>query len=275
MRVAFQGIAGAYSQLAIAEIFGGVTALPFVSFEELFEAVEGDDADYAVVPVENSAAGRVTEIHSLLAKSELHIVKEHYQDIHHCLLGVGELAEVKRVSSHIQALSQCRRFISRGGLGSIAAADTAAAAREVAATGEPALGAIASELAAETYGLRVLAQNIQDQPHNTTRFLVLAAHPEPPPLADKGVMTSLFFHTKNEPAALYDALGGFAAEGLNMSRLEGLVLDSSFSQAHFYVDVEGHLRSRRMRAALARLREHTHSVRVLGVYAAHPHRRRR
>lgn len=272
MKVAFQGIPGAYSQLAVEEVFGEVATLPLVSFEELFEAVASGAAERAMVPVENSAAGRVTEIHGLLAEGRLHIVGEHYQWVRHCLLGVGEAGQVRQVSSHIQALSQCRKFILKHKLKTVAAADTAAAARNVATAKDPTCAAIASKLAAKTYGLNTLAENIQDQPHNTTRFLLLAARPQLPP-TDTEVVTSIFFHTKNEPAALYNALGGFAEQNLNMSRLEGLVLDSSFSQAHFYVDLEAHPHSPPLHTALEKLRRHTHSVKVLGVYPSHPHRR--
>jgi len=274
MKVAFQGIKGAYSELAVAEVFGEKTAtIPVVSFEELFEKVENKEADYAMVPVENSAAGRVTEIHFLLAQSNLKIVAEHYQWVQHCLLGTAkDASQIKLVHSHIQALSQCRKFLLKNHYGAVASADTAAAARKVAEL-DASNGAIASKMAADEYGLEVLAQNIQDNQDNITRFVILARESNIPPLAEKNVITSILFHTKNQPSALYDALGSFAKLSLNLTRLEGLVTDAKFAQAHFYADIEAHGNAEPMQQALKELKEHTRWIKTLGVYKAHKHRR--
>ena len=275
MKVAFQGIKGAYSELAITEAFGKDTqTVPVVSFEELFEVVQAKGAERAMVPVENSAAGRVKEIHYLLAQSHLHIVGEHYQQVRHCLVGVAkDISEVKLVHSHIQALSQCRRFILNNRFSTIATVDTAAAARKVAEQNDPSAAAVASKMAAEVYGLNVLAEGIQDQADNTTRFVILASKAEVPPLTTKRVITSVLFHTTNKPAALYKALGCFASQSLNLTRLEGLVTDAGFAQARFYADIEAHTGTDEMKRALEGLEQHTRWVKVLGVYEAHPHRR--
>jgi prephenate dehydratase len=273
--VAFQGELGANSQIAINEVFPAATALPCATFEDAFAAVADGTAPLAMIPIENSLAGRVSDIYHLLPVSGLAIVGEHFLPIRHQLVGVPgtSLEQLRTVESHVMALGQCRTAIRRLGLTPIVAADTAGSAREVAAVGDPTRAAIASQLAAQTYGLEVLASNIEDADHNTTRFLVLAREPEDADPDEGPMLTTLVFRVRNVPAALYKALGGFATNGVNMTKLESYMLDGHFSATQFYADVEGHPEDRGLTFALEELAFYSHEVSILGTYPASPFRR--
>ncbi len=273
--VAFQGELGANSQIAINEVFPAATPLPCATFEDVFATVADGTAPLAMIPIENSLAGRVSDIYHLLPVSGLAIVGEHFLPIRHQLVGVpgARIEDLRTVESHVMALGQCRRAIRRLGLQPIVAADTAGSAREVAAVGDPTRAAIASELAARTYGLEVLASNIEDADHNTTRFLVLSREAEDMDPAEGPMITTLVFRVRNVPAALYKALGGFATNGVNMTKLESYMLDGHFSATQFYADVEGHPEDRGLAFALEELGFFSHEVSILGTYPASPLRR--
>ncbi len=266
--VAFQGAPGAYSHQAVRESFPGAAPLPCASFEDAIEAVQTGRAGRAVIPIENSLHGRVADVHFLLPEAGLHIIGEHFVRVRHCLLGLGTQADLRAVLSHPQALGQCRRRLRGWGLEAVGHFDTAGAAADVADGGDLSRGAIASALAAELYGLRVLGQGIEDVDHNTTRFVVLAreavAHIVGP------MMTSFTFLTRNVPASLFKALGGFATNGVNMTKLESYLRDGSFSAAEFYADIEGSPGEQRVQLAMEELAFHTEWVRVIGTYPRSP-----
>ena len=272
--VAFQGELGANSHIAINEVFPSAEPLPCATFEDAFSAVREGVAPLAMIPIENSLAGRVSDIYHLLPVSGLGIVGEHFLPIRHQLVGVpgATLSDLRTVESHVMALGQCRNTIRELGLRPIVAADTAGSAREVAEVGDPTRAAIASELAARTYGLEVLAENIEDADHNTTRFLVLAREAEDMDPSEGPVITTLVFRVRNVPAALYKALGGFATNGVNMTKLESYMLDGHFSATQFYADVEGHPDDRGLAFALEELEFFSHEVSILGTYPASPFR---
>ena len=272
--IAFQGLPGAYSNLACRAAFPAMTALPCASFEDMFAAVHDGQARLAMVPIENSVAGRVADIHHLLPGSGLHIIGEHFQRVNHQLLGVKgtKLSDLKTASSHIQALSQCRNSLRALGLKPLVHADTAGAAAEIAARGDKSAAAIASSLAAEIYGLDILKPDMEDAVHNTTRFVVMAQDPVDPDAAKGPIVTSFVFKVRSVPAALYKALGGFATNGVNITKLESYLLDGHFSSAQFYADIEGHPDQRPVRLALEELSFFSREVRILGVYPASPFR---
>jgi len=273
--VAFQGEMGANSHIAINEVVPSATPLPCATFEDVFAAVASGAAPLAMIPIENSLAGRVSDIYHLLPVAGLSIIGEHFLPIRHQLLGVpgATLADLRTVESHVMALGQCRAAIRRLGLTPIVAADTAGSAREVADVGDPSRAAIASELAARTYGLTVLESNVEDADHNTTRFLLLAREAEDIDPADGPLITTLVFRVRNVPAALYKALGGFATNGVNMTKLESYMLDGDFAATQFYADVEGHPADRGLAFALEELDFFSHEVSILGTYPAHSYRR--
>jgi prephenate dehydratase len=273
--IAFQGSPGAYSHLACKAVYPDFTALPCAAFEDAFQAVRDGQARYAMIPVDNSVAGRVADIHHLLPNSGLYIIGEHYQPVNHHLLGLkgATLDDIATVRSHVHALGQCRNIIRRLGIKPVVAADTAGSAAEVAKLGDKSVAAIASELAAETYGLQSLQANIEDETHNTTRFVIMSREPvTPPPGALEGVVTSFVFRVRNVPAALYKALGGFATNGVNMTKLESYIVDGHFVAAQFLCEVEGHPEERALRLAFEELRFFTREVTILGTYRAHPYR---
>jgi prephenate dehydratase len=274
-RIAFQGYLGAYSNLACRSAFPGMTPLPCPSFEDAFAAVREGKARLAMIPVDNSIAGRVADIHHLMPESGLHIIGEHFQRVEHCLLALkgARLEDLKEVHSHVHALGQCRKAIKALGLKAVVHADTAGAAQDVAAWGDPAKAAISSSLAAEIYGLKVLKRNIEDFEHNTTRFLVLSRKAERPKPGDGPCITSFVFRVRSVPAALYKALGGFATNKVNITKLESYIIDPFFTVAQFYVDVDGHIDDQPMRFAFEELAFFTTDLKVLGVYPAHPFRR--
>lgn len=272
--IAFQGLPGAYSNLACRAAYPAMTALPCASFEDMFAAVHDGQARLAMVPIENSVAGRVADIHHLLPGSGLHIIAEHFQRVNHQLLGVkgARISDLKTASSHIQALSQCRNSLRTLGLKPMVHADTAGAAAEIAARGDKSAAAIASSLAAEIYGLDILKPDMEDAVHNTTRFVVMAQEPIDPDAAKGPIVTSFVFKVRSVPAALYKALGGFATNGVNITKLESYLLDGHFSSAQFYADIEGHPDQRSVRLALEELSFFSREVRILGVYPASPFR---
>jgi prephenate dehydratase len=272
--IAFQGAPGAYSDMACRAVYPDMRTLPCSTFTDAFAAVSEGRARLAMIPIENSVAGRVADIHQLLPESELHIIAEHYQPVHHNLLACkgAPAAGLKIVRSHVHALSQCRNVIRRLGLNAVVHADTAGAAAEIARLGDPTIAAIASGLAAEIYGLDVIEAGIEDEAHNTTRFVVLAAEPIDPDPAAGPVVTSFVFNVRNVPAALYKALGGFATNGVNMTKLESYMVGGAFTATQFFAEVEAHPAEQRLQHALDELGFFTSEVRIMGVYPAHPFR---
>ena len=271
--IAFQGAPGAYSDLACRALRPHMKTLPCRSFEDAFGAVTAGEAGLALIPIDNSVAGRVADVHHLLPASDLHITGEHFQRVnHHLLAPVGATIEgLVEVHSHVHALGQCRNLIRELGLDAVIAADTAGAAAEIAALGDTSKAVIASELAGEISGLQSLRANIEDAEHNTTRFLLMAGEADWPD-ADAGpVITTFVFRVRNVPAALYKALGGFATNGVNMTKLESY-LRGNFIAAQFYAEVEGHPEHDGLRLALDELNFFTHQVTLLGTYPAHPYR---
>jgi prephenate dehydratase len=272
-RVVFQGLAGAYSHLACRQVCPRYEAVPVDSFEEAFAAVREDRAERAMIPIDNSVAGRVADIHHLMPHCGLHIIGEHFQRVNHHLLAVpgATLEGIKTVHSHIHALNQCRRMLRELAITPRIHADTAGAAAQVAESGRPDEAAIASRLAAEIYGLEILRSSIEDAEHNTTRFIILAREPREPPPYEGPVITSFLFQVRNVPAALYKALGGFATNGVNMVKLESYV-DSRFNQAQFYAEILGHPEQPPVKNAFEELEFFSHDVQRLGAYPAHPFR---
>ena len=273
--IAFQGRPGAYSHMACRQAFPELGVLPCHSFEDAFAAVHEGQARLAMIPVDNTLAGRVADVHHLLPRGGLHIVGEHFVRVNHQLLGLpgATLDDIRSVESHVHAIGQCRSFLRRHGFQARVVADTAGAAADIAAAGDPSRAAIASRLAAEIYGLEVLKSDIEDAEHNTTRFLVLARETRIPDARCGPVMTTFTFRVRNRPAALYKALGGFATNGVNMVKLESYV-DGAFTQAEFYADIMGHPQHENVRLAFEELRFFSHSVEVLGVYPADRFRER-
>ena len=273
--IAFQGVPGAYSNLACRAAYPDMKTLPCESFEDMFAAVSGDKADLAMVPIENSVAGRVADIHHLMPESGLHIIGEHFQRVNHQLMAPkgATLAGLKTVRSHVQALAQCRNTLRQMGLTPVTRPDTAGSAAEIAQESDKTVGAIASTLAAEIYGLEILKSDMEDAEHNTTRFVVMAKEPIDPDPHNGPVVTSFVFKVRSVPAALYKALGGFATNGVNITKLESYILDGAFTNAQFYADIEGHPDQRPVKLALEELSFFSREVRILGVYPAHPFRR--
>ncbi len=273
--IAFQGVQGAYSDMACRAAYPEMATLPCPSFEDTFAAVRDGRAELAMIPIENSSAGRVADIHHLLPESGLHIVGEHFERVNHALLATetATIDSLKVVRSHVQALSQCRAFIRDHGLEPVLHADTAGAAAEVATLNDPTQAAIASALAGEIYGLKALKEDIEDAEHNTTRFLIMARDPIDPDPAEGPAITSFVFRVRSVPAALYKALGGFATNGINITKLESYIVDGSFTVAQFYADIEGHPDQLSVRLALEELGFFSREVKILGVYPANPFRK--
>ncbi len=267
--IAFQGEPGAYSHQACRETRPEMEPLPCQTFEDVIEAVKAGRAGLAMLPVENSTYGRVADIHRLLPESGLHIVDEAFVRVRINLLGVpgASLYRVRRAHSHLVLLPQCARFLRKHGIEGRASSDNARAAREVAALGNPEDAALASALAAEVYGLDVLARGVEDEDHNTTRFLIMAGEPDVS-RRDERMMTTFVFRVRNIPAALYKAMGGFATNGVNMTKLESYMVDGSFSATQFYADIEGHPDDMPVRLALEELEYFTSRLHVLGTYPA-------
>ena len=272
--IAFQGEPGANSHIACREAFPDMIEMPCATFEEVFAAVAQGRARLAMLPIENSLAGRIGDIHHLLPESGLYIVAEHFLRIRFHLLGVkgASVSGLTTVQSQTPALGQCRKVIRELGLRMVVGADTAGSARQIAEAGDPSRAAIATALAAEIYGLDILRPDIEDEEHNTTRFLVMAKEPNDAEPEDAPVITSFIFRVRNVPAALYKALGGFATNGVNMTKLESYQLEGTFNATQFYADIEGHPASRNVRLALEELEFFTTELKILGIYKAHPFR---
>jgi prephenate dehydratase len=276
--IAYQGEPGANSDIACRDRYPDWETLPCASFEDVFAAIQEGRADLGMIPIDNSLAGRVADIHHLLPKSDLHIVGEYFMPIHFQLLGVpgSSLSTIKSVHSHVHALGQCRRIIGSLGLKPVIAGDTAGSAREVSEWGDITRASLAPALAAEVYGLDVLAENVEDETHNTTRFVILsreyAEAPAPAAESDDMVVTTFVFRVRNLPAALYKALGGFATNGVNMTKLESYMVDGEFFATQFYADVDGHPDDRGLAFALEELKFFSREFRIVGVYPAQPFR---
>ena len=272
-RIAFQGEPGAYSHQACHAARPGLEAVPCATFEDAIEAVRSGTAEQAMLPVENSTYGRVADIHRLLPESGLHIIDEAFVRVHINLLAVpgATLADVTEAWSHLVLLPQCARFLREQGITGRVSPDNARAARDVAAAGDKRKAALASELAGEIYGLDVLARHIEDHDTNTTRFLIMAREADLTRRADH-MMTTFVFRVRSIPAALYKALGGFATNGVNMTKLESYIVDDSFQAAQFYADIEGHPQDRSVQLALEELAYFTSHIKILGTYPADPAR---
>ena len=266
-RVAFQGEPGAYANLAAREAVPHAAASPKPTFEDAIEAAKSGDCDLCIIPVENSLIGRIADIHHLLPDSGLHIVGEHFLPIRHQLLGLKDatLDGVTSVYSQAPALAQCRTILRERGLVAHNWYDTAGSAKHIAELGDKSVAAIASTLAAEFYGLKILKADVEDEHHNATRFLIMSRQDERAPNTGK-VVTSFVFQVKNVPAALYKAMGGFATNGVNMTKLESYMVGGSFAATQFLCDVEGHPEQPALRRALEELQFFSRETRILGVY---------
>src|ERR1700686_2212325 len=273
--IAFQGRPGAYSDLACRSAYPSWRTLPCETFEGAMEAVHDGTADLAMIACENSLAGRVPEVHTLLPHSGLSVVAEHFQRVEHCLLALkGTLpTAIKRIPSHPVALGQVRKIVKELNAQAVAEADTAGAAELVATWGRPEEAAIASSLAAELFGLEILRTNVEDAAHNTTRFYVMAKSPRPLPPDTPGLMTTFVFRVRNVPAALYKALGGFATNGVNMTKLESYMIGGHFAATQFLCEVDGHPEQPALRRALEELSFFSRETTILGVYPMAPFRK--
>ncbi len=272
--IAYQGEPGANSHIACLDNYPDHTPLPCATFEDAFAALQEGKADLGMIPIENSIAGRVADIHALLPASGLHIVAETFLPIHFQLLGVpgAKLEGLRSVHSHVHALGQCRKIIRKHALKAIVAGDTAGSAREVAEWRDPTRASLATGLAGEIYGLTTLAADVEDEAHNTTRFVVLSKTPRWAAAQNGPLVTTFVFRVRNVPAALYKALGGFATNGVNMTKLESYMVEGEFAATQFLADVDGHPDDRPLARALEELDFFSREVRVLGVYPAHAFR---
>ncbi len=272
--IAFQGEPGAYSHQACRDTYPDKEVLPCRTFEDAIAAVLSGEADLAMLPVENSTFGRVADIHHLLPESGLHIIGEAFVRVRIALMALPgvTLDRVTEAMSHTMLLGQCRSFLADHQIARVTGADTAGSARHVAEAGQEHLAALASELAADIYGLDVLARDIEDEGDNTTRFLVMARDPDLTRRGAHGMMTTFIFQVRNIPAALYKAMGGFATNGVNMTKLESYMVGGSFSATQFYADIEGHPDDPSVKLALEELDYFTSYVKILGTYPASPER---
>jgi prephenate dehydratase len=273
-RIAFQGEPGANSHIAIVEAYPDAEPMPCATFEDALSAISSGEADLGMIPIENSVAGRVADIHHLLPASGLYIVGEWFLPIRHQLMAVkgANLTDIRSVESHVHALGQCRRIIRRLGIKPIVAGDTAGSARDISERKDKSVAAIASRLAAEIYGLDILEEDIEDEAHNTTRFVVLAREEKWAEQGSGHLVTSFVFRVRNLPAALYKALGGFATNGVNMTKLESYMVDGNFFATQFYADVDGHPHDKGLAFALEELKFFSREFRIVGVYPGHPFR---
>ena len=271
-KISFQGVIGAYSEQACKSAFPNLTPVACETFVEAMQMVEDDKAIYAMIPLENSTAGRVEEIYRLIPKMNLYVVGEHFEPVVHCLLGLknAKIENLRYVASHPQALAQCFHNIEKLNLTPIAKLDTAGAAKEIKELGDKSFGAIASSLAAEIYDLKILKKHFEDIKGNTTRFFILSKEKKVPKYEkDKKYITSLIFQVRNIPAALYKALGGFATNGINLLKLESYPVKGSLNASLFHVDIEGHIESDAMKRAMEELNFFSTEVKILGTYESH------
>ena len=273
-KIVFQGEPGANSHLASREVYPDHEPVPCATFEDAFAAISAGEAEFGMIPIENSIAGRVADIHHLMPESGLHIVAEHFMPVRHQLMAVkgATLEGIKTVESHVHALGQCRKVIRKLRIKPVVAADTAGSAREIAQAGDKSRAAIATRLAAEIYGLDILAADIEDEAHNTTRFIVLSREARWAKAGVGPVITTFLFRVRNVPAALYKVLGGFATNGVNMTKLESYMIEGNFFATQFYADVEGHPDDKKLVLAFEELAFFSREMKILGVYPAHPFR---
>ncbi len=271
-RIAYQGEPGANSHIACSEVFPAMTPMPCAAFEDALAAVKTGEAELAMIPIENTIAGRVADIHHMLPASGLHIIGEHFLPIRFQLMAIrgAKLKAIRDVYSHVHAIGQCRKIIRKLGVRPHVAGDTAGAARQVAEWNDPTKAAFAPRLAAEVYGLEILAEDVEDEKHNTTRFVVLSKNPTYAAHGTPHTLTTFVFHVRNIPAALYKATGGFATNGVNMTKLESYMIGGSFNATMFLADIEGHPSDPAVARALEELKYFSTELRILGVYAASP-----
>lgn len=274
IKVGFQGEKGAYSHLACLEVFPNADAVACSTFEEVFQLAQDNSEYKIVIPIENSLAGRVADIHYLIPKYKLQIHAEHFQKVTHNLLGIKgtKIKDIKTVRSHSQAIGQCSKIILENKLKPIISADTAGSAKFIAEKKDKSESAIASELAAKIYNLEILKSSVEDESENVTRFFIMGNDSKHPELKDRKYITSCIFKLKSIPAALYKALGGFATNNVNLCKLESFSIKNTFDQVNFYIDIEGHIENSSLQKALEELGFHTQKLDVLGVYEAHQFR---
>jgi prephenate dehydratase len=272
--IAYQGEPGSNSHIACNDVYPDWACLPCATFEDALGAIADGAAALGMIPIENSIAGRVADIHHLLPTSGLFIVGEYFLPIHFQLLALKgtRLDQIASVHSHVHALGQCRKFIRQHGLKPVVAGDTAGSAREVAEWKDPSKASLATSLAAEIYGLDILARDVEDEVHNTTRFVVLSKAPQWPKLRSGPIVTSFVFRVRNVPAALYKVLGGFATNGVNMTKLESYMVEGEFTATQFLAEVDGHPEEIAVARAFEELAFFCKELKILGVYPAHPFR---
>ena len=273
-RIAYQGEPGANSHIICNEAYPDWEAVACASFEDVFAAVSDGSADLAMIPIDNSIAGRVSDIHHFLPTSGLHIIAEHFLPIQFQLLGIpgSSIDTIKTVHSHVHALGQCRKIIRKLGLTAVISGDTAGSAREIAEARDITKASLATSLAADIYGLEVLAADVEDEDHNTTRFVVLSRDYIEAPANNGPTVTTFIFNVRNLPAALYKALGGFATNGVNMTKLESYMVGGEFAATQFLAEVDGHPEDLPVSRALEELTFFTTEVKIMGVYPAAPYR---
>lgn len=273
-KITFQGAMGAYSHIACTELFPKSQYIPADTFEQAMELVNSGEADYAVIPVENSNAGRVSDVHFLLPQTDLTILGEHFLRVEHQLLALpdAKLEDIEAAASHPQALAQCSEFLKKHQIKALSRIDTAKSCERIVEMQDKTRAAIASKLAAEIYGLKILASNIENDGNNTTRFLIMGKNKQMPKDDGSRFVTSLVFKVKNIPAALYKTLGGFATNGVNITKLESYVIGGNFISAQFYIEIEAHPESTEFKLAYEELKFYSESIHFLGTYKAHPRR---
>ena len=268
--ISYQGEAGANSHIACTRVYPDLEPMPCPTFEDALAAVKSGEARYAMIPIENSLAGRVADIHHMMPSAGLYIIGEYFLPINFQLMAIkgAKLSEIKDVYSHVHALGQCRRIMRKLGVKPHVAGDTAGAARQVAEWGDRTKAALAPRLAASVYDLDILAEDVEDEAHNTTRFVILSSEPDHAPPGDGMFVTTFLFRVRNVPAALYKAMGGFATNSVNMTKLESYQVEGSFTATVFYADIEGHPSDRSVRLALEELSFFSTELKILGTYPA-------
>lgn len=273
-KITFQGALGAYSHIACTELFPNAEYIASDTFEQAMELVDNGEADYAVIPVENSNAGRVSDVHFLLPQTDLTILGEHFLRVEHQLLALpdAKLEDIEAAASHPQALAQCSEFLKKHQIKALSRIDTAKSCERIVEMQDKTRAAIASKLAAKIYGLKILASNIENESNNTTRFLIMGKEKQMPKDDGSKFITSLVFKVKNIPAALYKTLGGFATNGVNITKLESYVIGGNFVSAQFYIEIEAHPESKEFKLAFEELKFYSESIHFLGTYKAHPRR---
>jgi len=273
-KITFQGALGAYSHIACTELFPNAEYIASDTFEQAMELVDNGEADYAVIPVENSNAGRVSDVHFLLPQTDLTILGEHFLRVEHQLLALpgSKLEDIEAAASHPQALAQCSEFLKKHQIKALSRIDTAKSCERIVEMQDKTRAAIASKLAAKIYGLKILASNIENESNNTTRFLIMGKEKQMPKDDGSKFITSLVFKVKNIPAALYKTLGGFATNGVNITKLESYVIGGNFVSAQFYIEIEAHPESKEFKLAFEELKFYSESIHFLGTYKAHPRR---